>query len=315
MTEYFKPIPYALWREDKAAFAEALGKSFRETGFAVIAGHPVDQRTIDDNLRATKAFFAMPDVAKLAYDGKAGGGQRGYTAFATENAKGAAKADLKEFWHTGRHLPPKSPYRETMADTPSVGEIPDFDRATRALFDALDEMGRDLLRAIALHLELDEMWFEDRVEMGNSILRLLHYPPQENPPPEGTVRAGAHEDINVITLLLGAEEAGLEVKHRSGEWLAVNPPPAPHGGRLALDHAPRRQPGARTREIPALFDALLPALQPGCRHRSPAPVRCRRRQSPATHHRAGLSHGTPPRDRPRQGLTPRHPLPRRRIAP
>jgi isopenicillin N synthase-like dioxygenase len=225
MTEYFKPIPYALWREDKTAFAEALGNSFRETGFAVIAGHPVDQSVIDENLRATKAFFAMPDIAKLAYDGKSGGGQRGYTAFATENAKGAAKADLKEFWHTGRHLPANSPYRKTMADTPSVGEIPDFDRATRALFDALDEMGRDLLRAIALHLGLDELWFEDRVEMGNSILRLLHYPPQENPPPEGTVRAGAHEDINVITLLLGAEEAGLEVKHRSGEWLAVNPPP------------------------------------------------------------------------------------------
>lgn len=225
MTEYFRPIPYALWHQDTAAFAEALGQSFRETGFAVIAGHPVAQRVIDENLRVTKAFFAMPDIAKMAYDGRDGGGQRGYTAFATENAKGAAQADLKEFWHTGRLLPPGSSYRETMASTPSVAEIQDFDHATRSLFDALDEIGRNLLRAIALHLGLDELWFEDRVDMGNSILRLLHYPPQENPPPEGTVRAGAHEDINVITLLLGAEEAGLEVKHRSGEWLAVNPPP------------------------------------------------------------------------------------------
>ncbi len=224
MTEYFKPIPYALWREDKAAFAEALGNSFRETGFAVIAGHPVDQNVIDANLRATKAFFALPEEVKLKYDGRSGGGQRGYTAFATENAKGRAQADLKEFWHTGRLLPANSPYRATMADTPHVAEVDNFDQATRALFDALDQMGRDLLRAIALHLGLDETWFEDRVEMGNSILRLLHYPPQASPPPEGTVRAGAHEDINVITLLLGAEEAGLQVKHRSGEWLSVNPP-------------------------------------------------------------------------------------------
>ncbi|KCZ94073.1 isopenicillin N synthase family dioxygenase [Hyphomonas johnsonii] len=225
MTEYFKPIPYSLWRKDKAAFAAAFGESFRETGFAVVSGHPVDQSVIDENLRATKAFFALPDAVKARYDGRAGGGQRGYTAFATENAKGADKADLKEFWHTGRLLPQDSPYRETMADTPPVAEVADFDRATRALYTALDEMGRDLLRAIALHLGLDELWFEDRVEMGNSILRLLHYPPQESPPPEGTVRAGAHEDINVITLLLGAEEAGLEVKHSSGTWLGVNPPP------------------------------------------------------------------------------------------
>ena len=111
-----------------------------------------------------------------------------------------------------------------MMDTPPVAEIAEFDAATYALYEALDTMGRTLLRAIALHLGRDEDWFETRVEMGNSILRLLHYPPQLAPPPEGSVRAGAHEDINVITLLLGAEEAGLEVMHRSGEWLAVNPP-------------------------------------------------------------------------------------------
>jgi isopenicillin N synthase-like dioxygenase len=112
-----------------------------------------------------------------------------------------------------------------MKDTPSVAEVADFDRATRALYDALDLFGRDLLKGVALHLDLSEDWFENKVEAGNSILRLLHYPPQMDPPAEGSVRAGAHEDINVITLLLGAEEAGLEVKHRSGEWLAVNPPP------------------------------------------------------------------------------------------
>lgn len=225
MTQYFNPIPYPLWHQDKAAFAEALGRSFRETGFAVITGHPVPQSVIEDNLAATKAFFTLPASVKETYHDAPGGRQRGYTPFGTENAKGQQQADLKEFWHTGRDLPAGSPYRATMKDTPSVAEVADFDRATRALYDALDLFGRDLLKGVALHLDLSEDWFENKVEAGNSILRLLHYPPQTDPPAEGSVRAGAHEDINVITLLLGAEEAGLEVKHRSGEWLAVNPPP------------------------------------------------------------------------------------------
>ncbi len=225
MTQYFEPIPYPLWHTDKAAFAAKLGKSFRETGFAVITGHPIQQPVIDANLAATKAFFALPEAAKEQYHDAPGGRQRGYTPFGTENAKGQAQADLKEFWHTGRALPPGSPYRATMKDTPSVSEVADFDRATQALYSALDDFGADLLKGVALHLNLPENWFADKVNFGNSILRLLHYPPQMNPPPEGSVRAGAHEDINVITLLLGAEEAGLEVKHRSGQWLAVNPPP------------------------------------------------------------------------------------------
>ena len=225
MTQYFEPIPYPLWHTDKAAFADKLGKSFRETGFAVITGHPVAQSVIDANLAATKAFFALSEDVKEKYHDAAGGRQRGYTPFGTENAKGQAQADLKEFWHTGRDLPAGSPYRATMKDTPSVTEVADFDRATRALYAALDDFGAELLKGVALHLKLPESWFDDKVNFGNSILRLLHYPPQMNPPPAGSVRAGAHEDINVITLLLGAEEAGLEVKHRSGQWLAVNPPP------------------------------------------------------------------------------------------
>ncbi len=225
MTQYFEPIPYSLWHSDKVAFSAALGRSFRETGFAVITGHPVAQKTIDDNLAATKAFFALPADAKEKYHDAPGGRQRGYTPFATENAKGQAQADLKEFWHTGRDLPPGSPYRDTMKDTPAVYEVADFDRATRALYASLDAFGAELLKGVGLHLNLPENWFGDKVNFGNSILRLLHYPPQMEPPPEGSVRAGAHEDINVITLLLGAEEAGLEVKHRSGKWLGVNPPP------------------------------------------------------------------------------------------
>lgn len=108
MTQYFEPIPYPLWATDKAAFADKLGRSFRETGFAVITGHPVSQKVIDDNLAATKAFFALSAETKEKYHDAPGGRQRGYTPFGTENAKGQAKADLKEFWHTGRALPADS---------------------------------------------------------------------------------------------------------------------------------------------------------------------------------------------------------------
>ena len=224
MTSYFDPISFDLWKKDKGAFADAIGASFRETGFAVIKDHPVDQTVIDAAVAATKDFFAQPLDIKMKYDDSDGGGQRGYTAFGTENAKGNANADLKEFWHTGRALPTNSPYRATMADTPPVSEVSRFDAATRALYEALDEMGQTILRGVALHLGLAEDWFDTRVQFGNSILRLLHYPPQKEPGPPGSVRAGAHEDINVITLLLGADEPGLQVKHRSGEWLSVNPP-------------------------------------------------------------------------------------------
>lgn len=224
MSKYFDPIPFGLWTTDQAAFASLLGKSFRETGFAVITDHEVEQSVIDANLEATKAFFALPPETKEVYHDAAGGRQRGYTPFATENAKGKSEADLKEFWHTGRELPANSPYRATMKDTPSVTQVDNFDHATQELYTSLDNFGRKILRGVALHLNLEDTWFEDKVNVGNSILRLLHYPPQLTPPPEGSVRAGAHEDINVITLLLGAEEAGLQVKHRSGEWLSVNPP-------------------------------------------------------------------------------------------
>ncbi|GAB5453974.1 MAG: isopenicillin N synthase family oxygenase [Henriciella sp.] len=224
MTEYFKPISFSQWPEDKSAFAEALGYSFRETGFAVIADHPIKQGIIDRAVNASKAFFELPEDIKETYHDAAGGRQRGYTPFGTENAKGAASPDLKEFWHTGRALPEDSPYLSTMKQTPAVPEVAEFDEATRDFYEAMDAFGAQLLRAVALHLGLPETWFDDKVEYGNSILRLLHYPPQDNPPPKGTVRAGAHEDINVITLLLGAEEAGLQALHRSGEWLDVNPP-------------------------------------------------------------------------------------------
>jgi len=260
MNTYFDPIDFALLQDNPQDFSDKLGASFRETGFAVIENHPVPDETIDRAIASMKAFFALPPDVKLKYDDREHGGQRGYTAFATENAKGRAAADQKEFWHTGRDAPEGSGLEDFMRPTPSVSEVDGGDAATRALFDALDKMGQRILQAVAMDLGLEKDWFTPRVSAGNSILRLLHYPPQLAPPPKGSVRAGAHEDINVITLLLGAEEAGLEVKHRSGDWLSINPPP-----------------GALVINAGDMLQRLTGGLLPSTTHRvvNPSPERAR----------------------------------------
>ncbi|GGX73632.1 flavonol synthase [Litorimonas cladophorae] len=219
-----KPVSYNLWKTDKAAFAKAFGESFAETGFAVVSDHTIPQDIIDKAAEDAKTFFAQSPETKRKYADPDNGHQRGYSPIGSENAKGRAISDFKEFWHTGRDLPADSPYRAKMKDTPVVEELPEFNTSTRDLYEALDSFGADLLRAVALHLGLEESYFDDKVNNGNSILRMLHYPAHINPPPEGSVRAAAHEDINLITLLLGAEEAGLQAKHRNGTWLDVNAP-------------------------------------------------------------------------------------------
>jgi isopenicillin N synthase-like dioxygenase len=221
----FEPTSFTLSKSDPIAFAARLGASFRETGFAVVNDHGLDQGILDRGLNAAKAFFALPESVKRSYFIPGGGGQRAYTPFATEVAKGAKAKDLKEFWHVARELPPGHRYAGAMGENLYVREVEGWKDATNQMFTALDNLGGDLLTAIALHLNLAPDFFVDPVRDGNSILRFLHYPPQAEPPPEGSVRAGAHEDINVITLLLGAEEGGLEVLHRNGQWLGVNPPP------------------------------------------------------------------------------------------
>src|SRR5262249_35114845 len=152
-----------------------------------------------------KKFFALPDETKRKYYIPGGGGQRAYTPFATEVAKGAKAKDLKEFWHVGRELPKGHKFSSIMGDNLYVSEVANWKQDTNAMYSALDAFGLEILTAIAMHLKLDPHFFDNTVQDGNSILRLLHYPPQMEPPPEGSVRAGAHEDINVITLLLGAE--------------------------------------------------------------------------------------------------------------
>ena len=204
-------------------FAHALGDSFARYGFAIVADHGIPDAVIGGTVSASHAFFALPEETKRRYFVPGGGGQRGYTPFGVEIAKGAPRADLKEFWHTGRNVTPGSKLAEILPPNLHVTEIPGFDKATYSLFETMDALGLKILGAVADYLGLPTTFFDRPVGTGNSILRLLHYPPLA-PNAEG-VRAGAHEDINVITLLLGAEEAGLELLDRDGNWLAVNPPP------------------------------------------------------------------------------------------
>jgi isopenicillin N synthase-like dioxygenase len=207
-----------------AKFAQDIAAAYAEYGFVIIENHGIDKALIDRCLDCFHRFFALPVEEKMKYKLPAGGGARGYTPFGIETAKGAKHHDLKEFWHIGRELPPGHPFTKDMAPNIWVDSIPGFREATYGLFQAFDALGARLLSAIARAAGLPENFFDDKVNLGNSILRVIHYPPMP-PEPTESVRAGAHEDINVITLLLGAEEPGLQVLTKRGEWLPINPAP------------------------------------------------------------------------------------------
>ncbi len=204
-------------------FDAQLGASLERYGFAVICDHGLAPDLIDRALASTKAFFALPEATKQRYFLPGGAGQRGYTPFGREAAKGAVAHDLKAFWHVGRELAAHHPYKLAMPDNLWPTEVEGFRAAIYGLYEALDRLGVQVLRAIARYLGLQGDVFDAAVHDGNSVLRLLHYPPVDACA-QG-VRAEAHEDINAITLLLGAEEAGLELLDRDGRWLAVDPPP------------------------------------------------------------------------------------------
>jgi isopenicillin N synthase-like dioxygenase len=167
-------------------------------------------------------LFALPDLEKRRFHVPGGGGARGYTPFKTEIAKGASAVDLKEFWHVGRELPTGHRFADVMPANVWPDRPEGFRETFVELFAAFDRAGDRLLSAIARYLGLSPDWFDPAVRDGNSVLRLLHYPPIAADA-EGE-RAGAHEDINLITLLLGAEEAGLELLDRDGRWLPIRPP-------------------------------------------------------------------------------------------
>ncbi len=209
-------------------FAAEFGASFERFGFAIVTDHGIDPRLIERGWQTTAALFAQPVEEKLRYRA-AKGGQRGYVPFGIEVAKGATATDLKEFWHIGRDLPAGHALAGSMPANVWPAQPPEFREVFTRLFAELDRVGTTLLSAIARWLKVAPNWFDAAVRDGNSILRLLHYPPinLDSGPgaaPAGGIRAAAHEDINLITLLLGAEEAGLELLDREGRWLAVDPP-------------------------------------------------------------------------------------------
>ncbi|WP_374294784.1 isopenicillin N synthase family dioxygenase [Sphingomonas sp.] len=208
---------------DPDGFAADFGGSFERFGFAIVADHGIPQDLIDRAWAETRALFALPEDEKRQYHVPGGGGARGYTPFKTEIAKDAKVVDLKEFWHVGRELPAGHRFADKMPPNIWPTRPEGFKDTFVELFAAFDRAGDRLLSAIARHLKLAPDWFDPAVRDGNSVLRLLHYPPI--PVDAEGVRAGAHEDINLITLLLGAEEAGLELLDRdSGQWLSIKPP-------------------------------------------------------------------------------------------
>ena len=204
------------------ALGQQLGDSFKTYGFATVVDHGLDPALVAKAWALTKELFDQSEAEKMKGFDKAIAGQRGYTPFKTEIAKGAAYHDLKEFWHVGRDVASDSPLAGSML--PNIWpQVPEFKNIFQLLFAEMDKVGARILSSIALYLDLPSDWFDPAIEDGNSILRLLHYPPIVGAI-EGCIRAGAHEDINLITLLLGAEEAGLEILRPDGSWMSVAPP-------------------------------------------------------------------------------------------
>lgn len=219
----FPPVSMSLQSTDPQRFAQELGRSFREYGFAAISDHGLDQDRIDAAYAKARDFFALPEEIKMQYFIEGQGGARGYTPFGKEIAKGASHVDLKEFWHVGRDLAPGHRYENDMPPNVIPTEVEGWTQAVHGLYADFDALGRRVLSAIALDLGLTADFFDDPVTDGNSVMRLLHYPPVSGDT-GGSIRAEAHGDINTITLLLGAEEPGLQVMTREGEWVDMNPP-------------------------------------------------------------------------------------------
>lgn len=208
--------------EQRQAFVDKLGKAFHEIGFVGVTGHGISQQLIDDFYASAKRFFALPVSTKKDYELAGMAGQRGYTSFGKEHAKQSEVADLKEFFQIGQEVADDHPHKDRYPNNPDVDAVPEFMQLGRQLYRAFEGSGGNLLRAIALHLELPEDYFTERIEAGNSILRAIHYPPitQE---PDSAIRAEQHEDINLITLLVGASAGGLQLLDKNDEWQEVVP--------------------------------------------------------------------------------------------
>jgi isopenicillin N synthase-like dioxygenase len=202
----------------KQKFIDEIGKAYEEIGFVALKGHFLDDTLVKNLYGEVKKFFDLPLEVKQKYEIPGIGGQRGYVSFGKESAKGKKEGDLKEFWHFGQYVENNPKLAEEYPDNVEVKELPEFNKVGKETYRMLEKTAKYVLRALALHLGLEETYFDNYIHNGNSILRPIHYPPitQE---PKDAVRAAAHGDINLITLLMGAQGKGLQVQNHKGEWI------------------------------------------------------------------------------------------------
>tara|TARA_B100000575_G_C23074918_1_gene619174 strand:+ start:454 stop:1398 length:945 start_codon:yes stop_codon:yes gene_type:complete len=204
--------------DKKKAFVNKLGKAYNEIGFVALKGHFLDESDIKEVYSSIKEFFDLPEEIKEKYELDGFDGQRGYTSFGKEHAKGKKHGDLKEFWHFGQYLDDEEYIKFNYPKNQIVTELPRFNDIGKKVFQSLEKTAIYVLKAISLYLDLEEDHFDKYVKKGNSILRPIHYPPIETKP-KGAERAAAHGDINLITLLMGAQGRGLQVLTNDGEWI------------------------------------------------------------------------------------------------
>ena len=206
--------------EERRAFVADLGKAYEEVGFVAVKNHGIPEELIDELYAHVKGFFGLPLDLKKNYEIPELAGQRGYTSFGREHAKGSEAPDLKEFYQYGQTVEDEDPIAEEYPNNVAVDEVPELSPTLLRAYRNFENSGRALLKAIAIYLELDESYFEAHIVNGNSILRAIHYPPITREP-ASAIRAEQHEDINLITLLVGASAEGLQILTKKGEWVAV----------------------------------------------------------------------------------------------
>jgi len=204
--------------ERKEKFTKEIGSAFENIGFVALSGHFLSDELVKDLYGEVKKFFELPQSVKDSYEIEGIGGQRGYTSFGKEHAKGRKEGDLKEFWHFGQYVEDDPILEKEYPENVIVRELPKFNSIGKETYKMLEKTAKYVLRALALHLNLPETYFDGYIKNGNSILRPIHYPPIVNEP-KNAVRAAAHGDINLITLLMGAHGRGLQVQNHKGEWI------------------------------------------------------------------------------------------------
>lgn len=202
----------------KQAFVDAIGKAYEEIGFVALKGHFLDDALVERLYGEVKKFFDLPLETKQKYEIPGIGGQRGYVSFGKESAKGKKEGDLKEFWHFGQYVEDNPELQKEYPANVTVEELPEFNKVGKETYKMLEKTAKFVLRALAIHLGLEETYFDGYIHNGNSILRPIHYPPIKEEPKEA-VRAAAHGDINLITLLMGAQGRGLQVQNHKGDWI------------------------------------------------------------------------------------------------